>query len=83
MYVETGTSKIKGKTYTRTLIRESYRDGQKVRHRTVANISRCSPEEINAIKVALEYKGSLADHIIDQDDIDAAQGLSMGAVFSL
>ncbi|EQD54616.1 hypothetical protein B1A_12132, partial [mine drainage metagenome] len=83
MYVETGTTKIKGKTYTRTLIRKSYKDGHKVKHRTIANISKWFSEEIQAIKIALEYKGKIADHLIDLDDIDASQGLSIGAVLSL
>ena len=48
-----------GKTYTRHLLRESYRENGKVRHRTIANISKASPEKINAIRLALRRKGDL------------------------
>ena len=43
MYVDT----CKSGKYVRHLLRESYREGGKVRHRTIANISHCSGEEIN------------------------------------
>ena len=83
MHVEEGKTRIGGKEYTRVLIRDSYRDGNKVKHRTIANISKCSPNEIMAIKLALKYKENLADFLIDRNDIDTTQGLSVGAVFSL
>jgi len=38
------------------LLRESYREDGKVKNRTVANITHCSPEEIAAIRFALENK---------------------------
>ncbi|MHB8360536.1 MAG: IS1634 family transposase [Thermoplasmataceae archaeon] len=83
MHVEEGKTRIGGKEYTRVLIRDSYREGNKVKHRTIANISKCSPNEILAIKLALKYKENLADFLIDRNDIDTNQGLSVGAVFSL
>ena len=36
--------------YVRYLLRDSYRQEGKVRHRTIANLSRCSPQEIQAIR---------------------------------
>ncbi len=42
MYVDEHAAHINGKTYTRYLIRESYRDKGKIKHRTIANISKCS-----------------------------------------
>jgi hypothetical protein len=47
MHVEEGITRIGGREYGRVLIRDSYRDGNKVKHRTIANISKCSPTEIN------------------------------------
>ena len=38
MYIDT----CKTGKYVRHLLRESYRDGGKVKHRTIANISSCS-----------------------------------------
>ncbi len=83
MHVEEGITRIGGREYRRVLIRDSYRDGNKVKHRTIANISKCSPAEIQAIKLALKYKENLADYLIDRKDIDTEQGLSVGAVYSL
>ena len=51
MYVDTCTS---GK-YARHLLRENYRQNRKVKHRTVANLSQCSAEEILAIRLALKH----------------------------
>jgi len=59
MHVDSSTVTVNGKTYTRHLLRESYRENGKVKHRTVANISKASPEEIEAIRLALRYKEDL------------------------
>ncbi len=83
MFVDIAKSHQNGKTYTRALIRDSYREDGKVKHRTIANISKCSPEEINAIRLALKYKGKLADFIVDENIVHSEQGLSVGAVFVL
>ncbi|MEX2703457.1 MAG: hypothetical protein Q6368_010400 [Candidatus Baldrarchaeota archaeon] len=37
-------------------MREGYREGGKVKHRTLANLSHCSDEEIEAIRIALKGK---------------------------
>ena len=74
---------VNGKTYTSHLLRQAYRDNRKVRHRTFANLSRCSIEEIEAIRVALQHKGDLTQLVRLQDDLRIQQGLSVGAVFAL
>ena len=60
MYIDAAYSTQGGKTYRRYLLRESYRHEGKVKHRTIANLSHCSEEEIAAIKLALRHKGDLA-----------------------
>ena len=69
------------KHYKRLLLCTSYRDGKKVKHKTIANLSSCSEDEIAAI--ALKNKKNLSDlepkHFIIKDRI--AQGKSVGAVF--
>ena len=50
MYVDISTIKHNGKSYTRYLLRQSYREQGKVKHRTLANLSSCSREEIDAIR---------------------------------
>ena len=45
--------------YVRRLLRDSYRQDGKVKHRTIANVSSCTPEEIQSLKPALRHKGNL------------------------
>ena len=60
MYVDRSTVRSKsGKSYTRYLLRESYRENGKVKHRTIANLSKCKPQEIEAIRLALRHKADL------------------------
>ena len=56
MYVDLCKYKIRNKTYKRVLLREGYREGGKVKHRALANLSHCSDEEIEAIRIALKMK---------------------------
>ncbi len=52
MYVDLCKYKRGNKTYKRVLLKE----GGKVKHRTLANLSHCSGEEIEAIRIALKGK---------------------------
>ena len=83
MYVDVSRSKQYGKIYTRYLLRESYRENGKVKQRTIANISHCSPEEIEAIRLAMKHKGDIANILKGNADIQTTQGMSVGAVYSL
>ena len=83
MYIDCCTYTVKGKTYSRHLLRESYRDNGKVRHRTLANLSRCSQEEIRAMKLALKHKHNLQELGNINQDMIVQQGISMGAVWLL
>ncbi len=78
MYVDSSTSQGK---YTRHLLRESYRENGKVKHRTIANLSRCSKEEIESIRLALKHKNDLYRLTSVSNDISLHQGLSVGAVW--
>ncbi len=78
MYVDTSHRK----TYTRYLLRNSFRQDGKVRHRTIASLSSCSQEEIAAIKLALKHKGDLA-HLVSIKEIKTREGIRIGAVYSL
>src|SRR5919109_1906089 len=83
MYVDTSHITRGGKTYTRPLLRESYRANGKVLHRTIANLSQCSAAEIEAIRLALRHKEELAHLGTIQDAITLKQGLSFGAVWTV
>src|SRR5438093_3694161 len=83
MYIDTSRIIRGGKTYTRHLLRESYRANGKVLHRTIANVSHCSAAEIEAMRLALRHKGELEHLGTIQDAITLKQGMPFGAVWTV
>ena len=83
MYIDTSRITRGGKTYTRHLLRESYRANGKVLHRTIANVSHCSEAEIAALRLALRHKDHLEHLGTIQDALTLQQGLSFGAVWTV
>jgi transposase len=83
MYVDSCTYTVHGRQYTRHLLRESYRKDGRVLHRTLANLSHASDEEILAMKLALQHKGNLQELGNVNEDVEVRQGLSVGAVWTL
>jgi Transposase DDE domain len=83
MYIDTSHITRGGKTYTRHLLRESYRANGKVLHRTIANVSHCSVAEIEALRLALRHKENLEHLATVQDSITLKQGVSFGAVWTV
>lgn len=83
MYLDTIHSTVRGKTYTSHLLRETYRENGKIKHRTIANLSKCSNDEIEAIRLALKHKGDLTGVGSLKDGLTTEQGLSTGAVLLL
>jgi hypothetical protein len=83
MYVDTSHITRGGKTYTRHLLRESYRANGKGLHRTIANVSHCSEAEIAALRLALRHKEDLEHLGTIQDALTLQQGLSFGAVWTV
>ena len=82
MYITEVKTKTKtGKVSHRCiLLRESYRENGRVKNRTIANLTHCKPEEISAIKLALQQKDKLVN-LQSLDDIEFKQGLSFGAAW--
>lgn len=78
MYVDASTSQGK---YKRYLLRENYRKNGKIKHRTIANLSKCSEEEIAAIRLALKHKKDLTKLAAVSEVVSLHQGLSVGAVW--
>ena len=83
MYIDTSHITRGGKTYTRHLLRESYRANGKVLHRTIAHVSHCSEAEIAAMRLALRHKEDLEHLGTIEDTITLKQGLSFGAVWTV
>lgn len=80
MHIDSNTTKRGGRSYTRHLLRESYRESGKVKKRTLANLSSCSDAEIEAIKLALRHKDKLEELGAVDEQLTLSQGLSAGAV---
>jgi transposase len=84
MYLDRSKTTVNGKTYHRVLLRQSFRLEGKVKHRTIANLSACSQDEIQAIELALQHKhdlDSLRPH--NPGPLNLRQGLCFGAVWAL
>jgi hypothetical protein len=95
MYLDRCKVRLRGKTYTRILLRQSYRHEGKVKHRTLANLSKASAQEITAIELALKHKHDLSQLTAELSPaatpgrgdpppasapLSLRQGLSIGAV---
>lgn len=71
-----------GKVYESIYLRESYREGQHVKKRNIANLTHAAPTEIAAIEFALKHK----DHLTALRSVEAIQlqeGPSVGAVWTV
>lgn len=86
MYIERIRSKQKNKVYQQVLLRESYREPgaarSAVKKRTLLNLSKYSPEVVDAIELALKNKDDLSV-LGSTKEIRLEQGQSVGAVYTL
>ncbi len=81
MYIDISTLTRNGQSYKRILLRESFRENGKVKKRTIANLSACSDEEIEAMQLALRHKNNLTELGSVTRELSVAQGPSVGAVW--
>lgn len=86
MYVEKVPCKRKSKTYTQILLRESFRVNEggksKVKHRTIANLTRQPPELVAALRLALKQPQRVLALASDAPAaINLAEGKAVGAVW--
>jgi len=79
MYVDDCKYKRDNKNYRRILLRECYRENGKVQHKTIANISHCTDEEIEAISIALKNKKNIS-YLKELSDGTHESGKIVGAV---
>ena len=67
MFISRSKFKTKsGKIYASVLLRESYRENGQVKKRTIANLTRCSEQEIKAIELALTHKHALSAQVLQE-----------------
>jgi len=83
MYITVNKSRGGKKIYQSVLLRESYREGGKVKNRTIANLSHCKPNEIEAIRLALMHKDDLAALTQTTPQVELREGLSIGALWTV
>jgi hypothetical protein len=76
MYIESATQ------HRKHLLRTSFRENGKVKHKTIANLSSCSDDEIKAIRLALKHKNHLSE-LTTLQDINTVLGKRIGAVWAL
>lgn len=82
MFIAKSKFKTKsGKIYRSILLRESFRENGKVKKRTIANLTRCSESEINAIELALKHKHDLSELGSLFDSVSIKEGKSVGGVW--
>ena len=84
MFIARSKFKTKsGKIYQSILLRESYRENGQTKKRTIANLSRCSEQEIKAIELALAHKHDLSNLGSFSDSVSVKEGLSIGGVWAI
>lgn len=71
-----------GKTYESIWLRESYREGGKVKTRNIANLKHCKPEEVAAIELALKHKNELSV-LGTMKDLEIKEGPGIGALWAI
>ena len=81
MYVD--TCKTNGGKSVRHLLRTSYRQEGQVKHETIANLSKCSDEEIAAIRLALKHKDQLAALVEGAGNMQLKQGARFGDIYTV
>ena len=75
MYVEEIKNKQGKKVYRTVLIRQSYKKKGKVKHRTIANISRLTASQIVQIKAVLSGRGAF----LSDEELEIASSREYGA----
>ena len=78
MYLESIKSVRNGKTYFSHLIRETYREDGKIKHRTIANVSKLPAEHLRQLKSNLAGKGGN----VNLDDLEHGRSYEYGASYA-
>lgn len=78
MYIVENIKKANGKEYRTVLVLESYREKGKVKHRTIANISKLPNDAIQILKAALKKKD-----IVSLSDMQVSNGKKFGALHAI
>lgn len=78
MYIQKIENRRGEKVYTYHLLMEGYREGKKVKHRTLANLSQLDEATIGVIKQSLKGK-----RLVAAEEVEAESGRCFGALFAI
>lgn len=78
MYILHNTKKVGENIYHSTLLCENYREGGKVHRRVLLNLSKWSPQKVEALKKSLK-----GEELFDLKELEAKSGLHLGALYIL
>ena len=76
MFIQRIHKKTPNKTYTSVVLMENYREGKKIKHRIISNLSKWSPELISDFEKILKGK-----KVTSISDLNFTQGKSVGGIF--
>ena len=75
MFIQRTQRKSSGKVYHSVVLMENYREGKKVRHRTIATLTKWPEQLVNDLEKLLKGKA-----VISMDDMELSIGKSYGAI---
>jgi len=78
MFIQRIHKKTAKKTYTSVVLMENYREGKKVKHRIISNLSKWSPKLISDFEKLLK-----GEKINTVSDLNLSQGKSIGGIFAV
>ena len=78
MFIQRIHKKTAKKTYTSVVLMENYREGKKVKHRIISNLSKWPPELIAGFEKLLK-----GEKITTVSDLKLSQGKSAGGIFAV
>lgn len=78
MFIQKIHKKTKTKTYSSVVLMENYREGKKVKHRIISNLSKWPKELVSGLEQLLK-----GEHILTVKDLEPSIGKSFGAIFAV
>jgi len=78
MFIQKIHKKTKTKTYTSVVLMENYREGKKVKHRIISNLSKWPKELVTGLEKLLK-----GEKINTVSELGLSQGKSFGAIFAV
>ncbi|MEO5358757.1 MAG: IS1634 family transposase [Nitrospirae bacterium YQR-1] len=76
MYIQRHTKRVGDKVYHSILLVQSFREGKKVKHKTILNLSKWKPEDIAAFEAGLKGKQGFS-----LEEVQPVAGKSIGALW--